>query len=528
MASEDRKARSLEEIADSGIQTLADFPKRHALVTPDKTAIVYEDTSLTYRELNAFSDRIALALGKAGIGKGDRVAFLDKNSDAFFPILFGASKVRATLVPVNFRLAPKEVAYILRDSGARLIFAGEEFLDIVSQAQTEAEGLEAVVAIDAGAGLTGWASASPGAGDLPDPPLPEDTAVQMYTSGTTGHPKGVEITHHAMVQAAIEGLSVWPAMFRPDAAVLCTMPLFHIAACNLGLAGLYAGARAEILRAASASEVIHLIADHKIAVTPLPAALIHDIIRLPEVGDLDLTHLDTLLIAGSGIPVELLREAQSVLKCGFALSYGMTECCGGLTYLGPADCTYDAGTKLKSAGKPLGASRLKVVGEDGAELPPGQIGEILCQTGRVMKSYWNRPEATAEALKDGWYHSGDAGYFDEEGFLYIVDRIKDMVISGGENIYPVEIENELIQHPEVEDVSVIGIPDSKWGESLLACIVPKAGTRPDPAELESFLRPRLAGYKIPRKYTLVENFPRNATGKVLKRQMRLDFADLAS
>lgn len=528
MASEDRVSRSLEEIADPEIQTLADFPRCHAARTPGRTAIVYEDRALTYRELNEFSDRIASALCKAGVERGDRVAFLDKNSDAFFPILFGASKAGATLVPVNFRLAPKEVAYILRDSGAQLIFAGEEFLDVVTAAGSETGSLETVVAIDAGQGLAGWASVSPDPGQLPDSPLPEETAVQMYTSGTTGHPKGVEITHHAMVRAAIEGLSVWPAMFRPDAAVLCTMPLFHIAACNLGLAGLYAGARAEILRAASAAEVIQLIADHKIAVTPLPAALIHDIIRLPEVGELDLTHLDTLLIAGSGIPVELLREAQSVLKCGFALSYGMTECCGGLTYLGPADCTYDAGNKLRSAGKPLGASRLKVVNENGEALPPGQIGEILCQTDRVMKSYWNRPEATAEALKDGWYHSGDAGYFDEEGFLYIVDRIKDMVVSGGENIYPVEVENELIQHADVEDVAVIGIPDSKWGESLLACIVPKAGVRPDPKALESFLRSRLAGYKIPRKYTFVDSFPRNATGKVLKRQMRLDFADQAS
>ena len=528
MVSEGPGPRTLDEIADPEIRTLADLPGCHASRTPDKTAIVYEDKSLTYRELMEFSDRIALALTEAGVGKGDRVAFLDKNSDAFFPILFGASRIGTTLVPVNFRLAPKEVAYILRDSGAKLIFSGEEYLDVVSAARADADGLETVVAIDSGPGLAGWADAAAKSAPLPDFPVAADTAVQMYTSGTTGHPKGVEITHHAMVRAAIEGLSVWPAMFRPDAAVLCTMPLFHIAACNLGLAGLYAGARAEILRAASASEVIHLIADHKIAVTPLPAAVIHDIIRLPDVSNLDLTHLDTLLIAGSGIPVELLREAQSVLKCGFALSYGMTECCGGLTYLGPADCTYDAGDKLKSAGKPLGASRLKVVDAEGVELPHGEIGEILCQTDRVMKSYWNRPDATAEALKDGWYHSGDAGYFDEEGFLYIVDRIKDMVISGGENIYPVEIENELIQHPDVEDVAVIGLPDSKWGESLLACIVPKAGQTADPGELETFLRPRLAGYKIPRKYVFVESFPRNATGKVLKRQMRIDFADKAS
>ena len=519
------RQRSLEEIADSDIRTLADIPRCHASRTPDRVATVYEGHALTFRQLDELSNRIASALAASGVKSGERVAFLDKNSDAFFPILFGTSKLGATLVPVNFRLAPKEVAYILRDSGAKLIFAGAEFLDTVAAARADADTLETIVEINGAEDVATWADRTSQPEKAPLAPQPEDTAVQMYTSGTTGHPKGVELTHHAMIRAAIEGLSVWPAMFRPNAAVLATMPLFHIAACNLGLAGLYAGARAEILRSGTPAEVIRLIAGHKITVTPLPAALIHDIIKLPEVRSLDLTHLDTLLIAGSGIPVELLQEAQSVLKCGFALSYGMTECCGGLTYLGPADCTYDAGQKLKSAGKPLGGSVLKIVGPDGADLAIGEIGEILCQTDRVMKSYWNRPGATAEALRDGWYHSGDAGYFDEEGYLYIVDRIKDMVISGGENIYPVEVENELIQHPDVDDVAVIGIPDLKWGESLLACIIPKTGKAPPASDLESFLRSRLAGYKIPRKYAFVDSFPRNATGKVLKRQMRVDFAD---
>jgi len=526
-APQDRR-RTLDEIADPDIPTLAHIPSAHAKRSPDRIATLYEGNRLTFRELDACASRIASALKAAGVRPGGRVAFLDKNSDAFYPILFGASRLGATLVPVNFRLAPKEVAYILKDSAAEMIFAGGEYLDIVETARAEAPGLRTVVQTDGSEGVFAWAGQADELAATVPYPEPDDTAVQMYTSGTTGNPKGVELTHYAMIRAAIEGLSVWPAMFRPDAAVLATMPLFHIAACNLGLAGLYAGARAEILRSGTPSEIIHLIAEHRITVAPLPAALIHDIIKLPEVTLLDLTHFDTLLIAGSGIPVELLREAQRILKCGFALSYGMTECCGGLTYLGPADCTYDAGDKLKSAGKPIGVSILKIVGPDGKELPARQTGEILCRTDRVMKGYWNRPEATEEALRDDWYHSGDAGYFDEEGFLYVVDRIKDMVISGGENIYPVEVENELIQHPDIDDVAVIGIPDAKWGESLLACIIPRAGARPEPADLEAFLRPRLAGYKIPRKYTFVDSFPRNATGKVLKRQMRLDFADYSA
>ena len=508
------------------VETLAELPERLATRTPDAIALVDGGETLSFGELDRTSNQIANALRGEGLGAGARIALLNTNTLDFFPILFGTSKANTVLVTVNFRLTPKEIAYILTDSETELVFVGSAFLEQVEACRDQLPKLKRIIVIDGEGedGLAAWRTDQ--AETPPDrPPEPADTAVQMYTSGTTGHPKGVELTHAAMIQAARDGLELWPAMFRPDAAVLATMPLFHIAACNLGIAGLFAGGRAEILRGGTPEEIIRLIADHKIAVAPLPAALIHEIIKLPFVEDLDLSHLDTLLIAGSGIPVELLREAQRVLKCGFALSYGMTECCGGLTYLGPADCTYDAGEKLKSAGQPIGKSKLRIVDSAGNDLPTGEIGEILCQSDRVMKGYWNRPDATREAMKGGWYHSGDAGYFDEAGYLYVVDRIKDMVVSGGENIYPVEIENELIQHPAVDDVAVIGVPDPKWGESLLACIVPKAEQSLDDADLIAFLRPRLAGYKIPRQYETVDGFPRNASGKVLKRVMRDERSD---
>lgn len=505
------------------IHTLGDIVDFQAERQPVNDAVVYGERKMTFRNLKEVSNQFANALIAEGFEPGTRVAFLDRNSEWFFPILFGTAKANGTLVTVNFRLTPAEIAYILGDAGAEIVCVGAEFLDNVKACQRDLPKLRKIIVIDdEGAGepsLADWMSGQPTS--APDRNVtPDDTAVQMYTSGTTGHPKGVELTHFCMTAAAVDGLSVWPALFRENAAVLGIMPLFHIAAANLCIASLYAGGRAEIMRDGTPEQIIRLIAERGVAVAPLPAAVIHEIIKLPFVSDLDLSSLDTLLIAGSGIPVELLRQAQLTLKCGFALSYGMTECCGGLTYLGPADCTYDAGQKLKSAGKPLHDNKVRIVGPDGAELPAGETGEIACLSRRVMKGYWNRPDASAEVMQDGWYLSGDAGYIDEEGYLYVVDRIKDMVVSGGENIYPVEIENELIKHPAVDDVAVIGVPDPKWGESLLACVVLAPDASAEPSELEQFLRGSLAGYKIPRRYDFVEGFPRNATGKVLKRVMR--------
>ncbi|WP_396272930.1 long-chain-fatty-acid--CoA ligase [Hyphomonas sp.] len=517
------EAAGYRSAAHPAICVLGDIPAQHAKTAPDQVAVKYGDASLTFRDLDTLSNQLANALLAEGFAPETRIAFLDRNSDAFFPILFGTSRAGLTLATVNFRLAPGEIAYILNDSETALLFVGKEFLLNVLSVRSELTKLKKIVVIDGNvngeADLKTWLQEH--STSHPDIEVsPSCAAVQMYTSGTTGHPKGVELSQECMIRSAIEGLSVWPVMFRPGAAVLATMPLFHIAAANLCIAGLYAGARAEILRESTPQEIIQIIADHGISVVPLPAAIIHEITKLPNLSELDLSRLDTLLIAGSGIPVELLRNAQQALGCGFALSYGMTECCGGLTYLGPADCTYDAGNKLRSAGKPFGNNRLRIVDASGRDLGPGETGEILCKSDRLMTRYWRRADATAEAIRDGWYHSGDAGYLDEDGYLYVVDRIKDMVISGGENIYPVEIENQLIQHPCVDDVAVIGVPDPKWGESLLACIILKPGNTLRPDELEVFLRGRLAGYKIPRRYEFVKSFPRNATGKVLKRVMR--------
>ncbi len=516
-------------------RTLAEIPARQLALQADATALIFGAERVSYQQLEQRSNQVANALIADGLAPQVNVALLDRNNEKFFYVLFGAAKASISLVTVNFRLTATEVAYILQDSAAEYVFVGVDFLPLVQACRDQLPNLKKVIVI-AGDGnsdgdgdgeeiLDAWYGAA--SDHVPNERLPteHDRAVQMYTSGTTGHPKGVMLSHAAMVCAAQEGLSVWPVMQQANASVLATMPLFHIAAANLCLAGLYAGGCAVVLDDTRPEVVVRQLADLQIRVVPLPPALIHAIIHLPDIHTYDLSQLDTLLIAGSGIPVALLREAQAVLGCGFALSYGMTECCGGITYLSPVDCVPEAGPLLASAGKPFGNNSIRIVDREGQDLPAGETGEILCQSDRLMSGYWHRPEATEEAVEGSWYHSGDAGYLDSQGYLYVVDRIKDMVISGGENIYPVEIENELIKHPAVNEVAVIGVPDDKWGESLLAWVILAPGVTVTAAsvmdrELEQFLRQSLAGYKIPRRYAYVDTLPRNATGKVLKRELR--------
>ncbi len=507
---------------ETSIITLADIPREHAAKRPDAPALCFNERTTDFATLNHRSNQVAHALRSEGLAAGCNVAILSQNTDAFFPIIFGCAKAVVALVTVNFRLTPREIQYILSDSNAKLLFVTRDLLENIESIASELGGLNRIVVIDddSAQGLTAWLANQSIEQPVWTPPGAEDRAIQMYTSGTTGNPKGVELSHRAMIAAALEGLTVWPAMQTPDSAVLAIMPLFHIAAANLGLAGLFAGARVEILKEASPREIVALIAERGIRVAPLPVPIIHAIVDLPDITSFDLSGFDTLLIAGSGIAVDLLQRAQAALNCGFALSYGMTECCGGVTYLGPEQCTPQAGERLKSAGQVLGACELKIVDQDRKALPPGAVGEIACRTNRLMTGYWGRPDATAEVVEAGWYYSGDAGYLDEDGFLYVVDRIKDMVVSGGENIYPAEIENELMRHPDIKELAVIGVPDEKWGEALLAFVVMEDGVSLDSEALIAFCRDSLAGYKIPRHYQAIEVLPRNATGKVLKRTLR--------
>ena len=506
------------------INTLANLVPFHAAIRPDAKAVVYGARCLSFSELEGRSNQLAHGLLAECSGPSSRVAILDRNSETFFEVLFGTAQAGDVLVTINFRLTPSEIEYVLDDSQAEVVFVGAEYAPLVDAIRENLPRLKCVIIMGEGASANyqAWREQQPASTPAVDVD-PEDIAVQMYTSGTTGNPKGVELSHRAMVGAAQAGLSVWPFLYEPGAAVLGTMPLFHIAAANLCIAALFVGARAEIVRETSPPELARMLIEKQITLVPVPATVIHEMLRTPGVREQDFSALKTMLIAGSGISVELLREAQQVFRCGFALSYGSTETCGGMTYLGAEDCTADAGKLLASAGTLLQHSQIRIVDEQGGDLPPGETGEILCRSNRLMTGYWGRPDATAEALRDGWFYSGDAGYMDAEGYLYVVDRIKDMVITGGENVYPTEIEQVMRVHPKIDDVAVVGVPDDKWGEALLAFVMLKPNANATGEELEAFLRDKLAAFKVPRQYEFVESFPLNATGKVLKRTLRAPY-----
>jgi len=508
----------------NSINTLADLLPYRARHNGAATAVALGDDRITYAELERRSNRVASGLLLEGVTRGSRVAIMDRNNLSFFEVLFGIAKVGAVLVTVNARLTAPEVEYQLSDADAQLIFVGPDFADLIGPLTRSLPGLRKMVVLDEApdSAYTAWLDAqddsAPGVNVSPD-----ETALQMYTSGTTGAPKGVEIPHRSIINSAHVGLEIWPFLAEPGAAILATMPLFHIAACNLCLTAMMGGARVEVMREANAMALARIIEEKGISLVPVPATLIHQMLNDPVVREMDFSSLKVMLIAGSGISVDLLREAQELFACGFAMAYGSTETTGGVTYLGPDDCVPSAGKRLHSAGRVLNHSEIKIADESGNELPAGAVGEILCRTNRLMKAYWKQPEASGKALKSGWFHSGDAGYVDEDGYLFVVDRIKDMVLTGGENVYPAEVENSLLAHPAVAAAAVVGIPDEKWGEALLAFIITTQGKTVTADELQQFLRGRLAGFKVPRRYEFVSEFPLNASGKVLKRTLRAPY-----
>lgn len=507
-------------------QGLADIPLTYGSQSPDRIAIDYAGEQITYAELDQRSSQVANALLAENLAPQSRIAILDRNAAVYFDILFGAAKSNLVLVAINFRLAMTEMEFILKDSETEILFVSKDYIDLASDLLDALPRLKKVILLDQEnaeyISLNQWLSEAPDNASLCIG-KPSDTVLQMYTSGTTGHPKGVELTNKASIIAAEDGVGVWPFLFEEGGSILGVMPLFHIAAANLCLAAMYVGARCVLLRDAGMEEFTDVLVDKKISLVPVPPALIREMLNIPTIKEKDFSSLKVMLIAGSGIAVDLLREAQEAFDCGFAMSYGSTETCGGVTYLRPKDCKYDSGKMLESAGTVLGSAKIKIVDSQGEERALGEVGEIACYIERLFKSYWKRPEATESVIKDSWYYTGDAGYMDEKGYLYVVDRIKDMIVSGGENIYPVEIEGPIHEHPAVSAVAVVGVPDDKWGEAVMAFVITKNNATVTGKEIQNFLRDKIAGYKIPKLFKFVDSFPLNSTGKVLKRELRAPY-----
>ncbi|MEJ5221964.1 MAG: fatty acid--CoA ligase [Tepidiforma sp.] len=512
--------------ANIDIASFADITRVHAAERPNAVALVYQDRETTYRELDERASRVANGLIAAGLQPQARIAYLDKNSDRFFEVLFGAAKANDVMVAVNWRLAPPEVAYVINDAMAEVVFVGQDFFPVIEKVLPELRTVKKVIAIDAPHDgwdyYPDWRDAQP-AEDPRVPVAEDDVAIQMYTSGTTGHPKGAQLTNGNFFALLPGATREWGPRWSTDDVNLVCMPLFHIAGSGWGIVGLYAGAKDIILRDVIPPEILKVIPQYGVTRALFVPAVLLFLLQTPGVQETDFSTLKFIAYGASPIPLDLLRNSIATFKCDFAQLYGLTETTGAVTYLPPEDHDPNGNRRMRSCGRPIAGVEIRVVDAEGNDVPVGQVGEIICRTKQVMKGYWNLPEETAKSIRDGWFYTGDAGYLDEDGYLYIHDRVKDMIVSGGENVYPAEVESALFGHPAVADVAVIGVPDEKWGEAVKAIVVKKPGAEVTPEELIAFARERIAGYKVPKSIDFAEALPRNPSGKILKRELRAPY-----
>lgn len=498
------------------LRTLARTTGFHARRRPDTPAILCEGRTLTYGQLHRESNRIAHALIAAGLTPGDRVAYLGKESEHYYEILFGCAKSGTVLVPVNWRLTAPEVGHILQDSGTRLLFLEDEFATVVDGMPTAPP--ETVVAL--GEGLAAWKAPHPDT-EPPDAATPDTPVAQLYTSGTTGLPKGVVLAHRSFFAIrdalASEGLD-WIDWRAGDIALI-GIPGFHVGGLWWAAQNLNAGTTIVAMRAFAARRAVDLIRDLGVTTACVVPAMLRMMLTEPGIRAEDFTTLRKTVYGGSPISEALLEESLAVLDCEFAQIYGLTETGNTAVCLPPA-AHVPGGPLMQAAGRPYPGVRGKVIDGEGRELPPGAVGEVCLATPAHMVEYWGLPEKTAETLVDGWIHTGDAGFLDEDGYLFIRDRIKDAILVAGENVYPAEIENALEAHPGVAEAVVVGAPDERWGEYVHAFVVPAPGSPARPRDLHTFLVPRLAGFKLPARYEFIDAVPRNPSGKILRRELR--------
>ena len=505
---------------------LHDYLDYHARVRPENDFAVLGDRRMTYAEAMVEANRVANAMTGAGLEIGDRVAVLSKNSIEFVILFYAASKAGVVLVPLNYRLAPPEWVYIMNDSGARMLIAAAAYMQPVDGVRSELNTVSRFVAIGAD-GAEGWDDFD--AWRRAQPPAPpgrvitdEHDVYQMYTSGTTGRPKGAVLTHSA-VTANAEQITMEIAA-APGERDLIVAPLYHAAAAITAFSVVVWGGCLYIHEDFNPVEVVRALSEEKVVVTTLVPAMIQAcLVYVPDIAQRNFDSLRMIVYGASAIAEETLRKAAAVFKCDFVQAYGMTETTAVLTFLLPEDHRRALTEKpdlLLSAGRPLVGTELKIVDEEDRTLPNGQIGEICGRGPQLMRGYWNLPDESAAALRGGWMHTGDAGVLDDDGYLYVQDRVKDMIVTGGENVYPRVVEEVLFKHPAIADAAVFGVPDEQWGETVKAVVVLREGAAATEAEIIEFCRDKLGGYERPRSVDFIDALPRNPSGKVLKREMR--------
>ena len=495
---------------------LADVVRGHGRQCPEAPALIVGDRTVTYGELDARSNSVAQAFASAGVRTGDRVAFIDRNGAEFFEVMFGLAKLGAVGVPLNWRLAPAEMAHILTDCGATVVVVGADFFGHVETIETPLSArIVAIGTHPRWPDYDEWVRQHPAT----DPGVvtgPDDLVMLMYTSGTTGLPKGAMLSNANYVckTSGVEG----PWQLGPGAVSMAVMPLFHMAGSGWAFAGLWHGALTVVLRDVDPVAILDAIDTHRVTNMLVVPAVVRMLLDTPHLATADVSSLRIVVFGASPISDDVLRRGVDRFGPVFAQVYGMTETAGSITQLAASDLTAET---MRSCGTPYPWVQLRIVDSDGLDVPPGSVGEVWTSSAQNMLGYWQNPAATAATLTaDGWLRTGDAGYLDDAGRLYLHDRIKDMIVTGGENVFPAEVENVLMTHPDVADVAVIGVPDERWGEAVKAVVVPTAGTRPTGQALIDFARGHLGGFKVPKSVDFVDVLPRNPSGKILKRAVR--------
>ncbi len=510
----------------------AEFLMIASSVVPDRTAMSCEGTGRTFAEMQDRVNRLANAMQAMGIGQGDRVAVMALNSMEYVETYYATAKLGGVFVPLNYRAKQEEIIYMCNNSEAVALFVGERYLDLANFIRPELKTVKHFVAIDK------YADGLVYIGDLiaqqePDEIFTDvqdmDPTIVIYTSGTTALPKGVVLTYLGMsvyVTNTVEPAD--PSAENVD-VLLVSVPFYHVAGATTMLSAVWGGRKMVILPQFDPGAWLRAVQEHRVTHSFVVPTMLKRIMEHADFEKTDLSSLKLVAYGAAPMPYEVVTRAVEVMPCGLMNAYGQTESTSSLTFLGPDDHQIPAEPgeerdrrlqRLRSVGRPMDDIVVGIMDPDGNILGPGQEGEIVAQGARVMSGYLNREEETSAAIKDGWLHTGDVGWMDEDSYLYITGRTKDLIIRGGENIAPGEIEGVLQQHPAVEDAAVIGVPDVEWGEEVKAIIVFRPGATATPEELTGFVKERLASFKAPKYYAFVDDLPRNYLGKVLKTDLR--------
>ncbi len=487
----------------------------------------FNDQEMTYKEYDHRANQVANGIIAEGCVPNSRVGVLAKNSDIYAEILFGTIKSRTALVGLNWRLAAPEVVFVVNDSESEILLVDPDFYPMIESIKSEIPKVKKIIAMDDNheewESYTSWRDSH----DISDPllePDANDDVIQLYTSGTTGHPKGVRLTNKN-VNASLQMAGVrWGGDWHENSVNIICSPLFHIAGSNILIMGVVFGCKNIIIPIPDPENILNLIQNEKIETALMVPALILFVLQHPKAKETDFSSLRQVVYGASPIAEDTLIKAMEVMQCDFWQVYGLTETSGMGTTLHPEHHDPSLG-KLRSCGQPYPGIEIKIVDTNNNEVSLGEVGEILIKGESTMKGYWNRTSASEESIVNDWFYTGDAGYEDEEGFLYIYDRVKDMIISGGENIYPAEVENALMSHPDVIDAAVVGIPDDKWGETVKGFVILSESSDLTEQNIIDFSREQIAHYKCPTSINFISEMPRNPSGKILRRELRAPYWD---